>query len=680
MPGQKEAAMEQEHAEKRMRQLEREIEEHNYRYYVLDQPLISDAEYDRLLRELQELEEKYPQLAAADSPTRRVGARPREGFKTIAHPTPMLSLQNAFSDGEVMEFDRRVRKELAESTAIDYVVEPKLDGVSLELVYENGRLTAAATRGDGYSGEEVTENARTIKAIPLKLQPGAPARLVVRGEVIIKKRDFERLNRQAEEEGERTFANPRNAAAGSLRQLDPRVTASRPLTAYFYTLGEPLAEIKSQRELLEFLRRVGLPVNPLWRHCRGVEGVLEAYRKLGERRFSLPYEIDGMVIKVDSFERQRRLGEISRSPRWALAYKFPPVQQQTVVRDILVQVGRTGALTPVALLEPVKLAGAEISRATLHNQDEIERKDVRVGDTVLVQRAGDVIPEVVAVVKEKRPAGARPFRLPEKCPVCGAAVVREADEAVHRCTNVSCPAQLQAGLLHFASRGAMDIDGLGEKLVEQLVAKGLVEDFADLYRLDVDTLASLERMGEKSARNLLQAIERSCDIELERFIYALGIRHVGEHLARTLALRFGSLEKLMSASEEELLQTEGVGPEVARAVKNFFATPQNRRLIERLFEYGVKPRATVATPASAQPLAGKTVVLTGTLASMDRRRAGEFLTRLGARVSGSVSRATDLVVVGANAGSKLARAQQLGVRLMEEVEFLRLLRENHLLP
>jgi len=672
--------MDPKQAEKRMRQLEREIEEHNYRYYVLDDPVISDAEYDRLLRELQELEEKYPQLVVADSPTRRVGARPREGFKTVAHPTPMLSLQNAFSDEEVMEFDRRVRKELEESAVIDYVVEPKLDGVSLELVYEGGELTTAATRGDGYNGEDVTENARTIKAIPLKLRPGAPARLVVRGEVIIKKQDFEKLNRQAEEAGERTFANPRNAAAGSLRQLDPRVTASRPLTAYFYTLGEPLEEIKSQRDLLEFLRRVGLPVNPLWRHCRGAEGVLEAYRQLAEQRFSLPYEIDGMVIKVDSFDRQRRLGEISRSPRWALAYKFPPVQQQTVVRDILVQVGRTGALTPVALLEPVKLAGAEISRATLHNQDEIERKDIRVGDTVLVQRAGDVIPEVVAVVKEKRPAGARPFRLPDKCPVCGAAVAREADEAVHRCTNVSCPAQLQAGLLHFASRGAMDIDGLGEKLVEQLVAKGLVKDFADLYRLDVDTLAGLERMGEKSARNLLQAIERSRDIELERFIYALGIRHVGEHLARTLALRFGSLEKLMSASEEELLQTEGVGPEVARAVKNFFASPQNRQLIERLFEYGVKPRVITAASTSAQPLAGQTVVLTGTLASMDRRRAGEFLTRLGARVSGSVSRATDLVVVGANPGSKLTKAQQLGVRLMEEEEFIRLLRENHLLP
>ncbi|RLB59479.1 MAG: DNA ligase (NAD(+)) LigA [Deltaproteobacteria bacterium] len=671
-------------AARRVERLRREIREHDHRYYVLDDPLVSDAEYDELMRELVELERRFPELDSDDSPSRRVGGRPLDSFASFRHPTPMLSLQNVFGDDEFLEFDARLQRELGGKEEIEYMAEPKLDGVALELVYEEGKLTAAATRGDGLTGELVTENARTIRVIPLRLEtPPAgtvPRRLVVRGEVIIKRRDFERLNARAADRGEKTFANPRNAAAGSLRQLDSRITASRPLSAFFYAAGEPVAEVESQREFLDYLAALGLPVNPLPRLCRGPEQVLEFYRELLARRFELPYEVDGVVIKVNSFALQRRLGEISRSPRWAVAYKLPPVQRTTTVRKIVVQVGRTGQLTPVAELEPVPVGGVEVSRATLHNQDEVERKDVRPGDRVLVQRAGDVIPEVVKVVDADRPGRPPPFRMPESCPVCGARVVHEQGQAAHRCSNVNCPAQLKATLRHFAGRGALDIEGLGEKLIDQLVERGLVRDAADLYRLDRKTLAGLERMGEKSATNLVEALERSKRTSLARFIFALGIRHVGEHVAGLLARAFGGLEALAEADVERLQAIDGIGPEVAESIRVFFGQPENRRLVKRLLAAGIEPRPPEQVAGGKRPLEGQTVVLTGTLSSMDRRTAKELIGRLGGKVSSAVSGKTDLVVAGDRAGSKLDKARRLGVRVIDEVEFLELAGRQPMLP
>ncbi len=660
---------------RRAEALRREIEEHNYRYYVLDAPTIPDAEYDRLVRELESLEQEYPELITPDSPTRRVGAPPLESFAEVRHQVPMLSLANAFSEEEVRDFDRRVRERLGREQ-VEYVAEYKLDGLAVSLRYEEGVLVRGATRGDGYRGEDVTANVRTIPAIPLRLRgKGWPRVLEVRGEVFMTRSGFERLNREQEQKGEKAFANPRNAAAGSLRQLDSRVTASRPLTMYCYGYGvvEGGELPATHYEVLQHFRDWGLRVSDAVRRCPDIEACLAYYREVQGRRDRLDFDIDGMVYKVNSIAWQEQLGYVARAPRWAIAHKFPPEEELTVVEEIEVQVGRTGALTPVAKLRPVRVGGVTVSSATLHNELEVARKDVRVGDTVVVRRAGDVIPEIVRVVPERRPSGTKPFRMPDRCPVCGSEAILPEGEAVRRCTGgLFCPAQKIRAIIHFASRRAMDIEGLGEKLVVQLVGKGLINDVADIYDLTHEQLASLERMGDKSAENLLEAIERSKQTTLARFLYALGIREVGEATAATLASHFGSLEAIMEAEEERLMQVPDIGPVVAAHIAAFFRQQHNREIIDRLLRAGIrwpKPKR----PQGEQPLAGRTFVLTGTLSSMTREEAKERIQALGGRVSGSVSRKTDYVVVGEAPGSKLARARELGVPTLDEQSFLQLL-------
>jgi DNA ligase (NAD+) len=668
--------------------LRREIEEHNYRYYVLDAPTIPDAEYDRLFRELQALEAAHPELVTPDSPTQRVGAAPASAFRQVTHRQPMLSLNNAFSDEEVAAFDRRVREGLGHpADDIEYAAEPKFDGLAVNLTYENGVLVQGATRGDGYTGEDVTANLRTIRSIPLGLAGDTrPALLEVRGEVIMLHRDFERLNQEQRGRGEKEFVNPRNAAAGSLRQLDPRVTASRRLHFFAYGIGacEGCPPWETHDAVMRALAGMRFPVSGERAVVRGLDGLLGYFRHIGALRPRLPFDIDGVVYKVNSLADQERLGYVSRAPRWALAHKFPAEEALTVVEDIIVQVGRTGALTPVAKLRPVFVGGVTVSHATLHNQDEIDRKDVRIGDTVYVRRAGDVIPEIVAVVLEKRPHPPPPrFDILERypvCPVCGSRVVRLPGEAVARCTGgLYCPAQRKQSLLHFASRRAMDIDGLGEKLVDQLVDQGLVKTPVDLYRLDVPTLARLERMGEKSAQKLIAAIDRSRHTTLARFIYALGIRNVGEATARDLAHHFGSLDALMNADEAALMAVPDIGPVVAESIRQFFAEPHNRQVIAGLRRVGVTwPERREASARTA--LTGKTFVLTGTLASMTRDEARERIEAAGGRVSASVSKKTDYVVAGSEPGSKLARARELGVPVLDEAGFLALLGENDTHP
>ncbi len=577
--------------------LRREILHHNRRYYELDAPEISDAEYDALFRRLQELEAAHPAVRSPDSPTERVGAAPATRFAAVRHTVPMLSLANAMSEEEVFEFDARVRRTLRDEGAVAYVAEPKLDGVAVELVYEDGRFVVGSTRGDGTTGEDVTANLRTIRSVPLALKPAAkappvPSRLEVRAEVLLSKAGFRKLNADRAERGEPLFANPRNAAAGSLRQLDSRVTSSRPLEVFCHGVGAATgARFATQWEFLATLRAWGLPVNPENRRCAGVDDALARYRELAEARESLPYEIDGVVLKVDDVALQERLGQVSRSPRWAVAYKFKAQQATTTVLDIVPSVGRLGTVTPIAVLEPVAVGGVTVRNASLHNMDEIVRKDVRVGDTVLLERAGDVIPYVVRVLAEKRKGRPRKFKMPTVCPVsgCGGAVVREEGEAAYRCINAACPAQLKSRIRHFASRNALDIDGLGEKLVDQLVERGLVRDFADLYALDAEQLADLERMAEKSAANIVNGIARSLRPPLDRFLYALGIRHVGEHLAQVLADRFRDVHALLDASEEDLVAVHGVGPEVAASVRQFTTEPHNRAVVERLLAAGVAP-------------------------------------------------------------------------------------------
>lgn len=662
-----------------IRALREEIERANYNYYVLDRPTIPDAEYDRLFRRLQELEQAHPELAAPDSPTQRVGAAPLKAFREVAHRVPMLSLNNAFEPADVEAFDRRIREALGEER-IDYEVEPKFDGLAVSLRYEDGVLAQGSTRGDGTTGEDVTQNLRTVRAIPLRLHGRRPpAVLEVRGEVLMRKADFERLNAEQRARGQREFANPRNAAAGSLRQLDARVTASRRLTFFAYGVGEAeegALPADRQSRVLDFLAGLHVPVPPLRDVVTGVDGLARFYNTVREQRERLPYEVDGVVYKVDRLDWQRQLGFVSRAPRFALAHKFPAQEALTRLVGIDVQVGRTGALTPVARLEPVFVGGVTVTNATLHNQDEIDRKDVRIGDTVIVRRAGDVIPEIVAVVPERRPAHARRFRLPDKCPVCGSDVVRLPGEAVARCTGgLYCPAQRKQALLHFASRRALDIEGLGEKLVDQLVDAGLVKTPADLFGLTLERLAALDRMGEKSAQNLLEALERSTrEATLARFIFALGIRHVGETTARDLAEHFGSLDALMRASRDEILEVRDVGPVVAESVARFFAEPHNRAVIERLRgAYGARWQAPQRRGAEGGgPLAGKTFVLTGTLASMTRDEAKQRIEALGGKVTGSVSGKTDYVVAGADPGSKLDRARELGVSILDEEAFGRL--------
>ncbi len=652
------------------------INYHNIRYYRDDNPEVSDAEYDRLLRRLKELEDKHPELVTPESPTQRVGATPLERFEKSTHLMPMFSLENAMSDDEALEFDDRIRRFLDYKGSIEYVAEPKIDGLAINLYYEAGRLVHGATRGDGLVGEDVTQNLRTIRTLPVQLlDKNPPARLEVRGEVYMRLKEFERMNQAREKAGEQIFANPRNAAAGSVRQLDPKVTASRPLDLFCYQLGmlEGPRE-KTHMDMLSKIKNWGFPVNYMIKLCKDIKAAVEFHHEILKERDSLDYEVDGTVLKVNSVEIQAALGEKSRSPRWALALKFPARQETTKVRNIIVQVGRTGALTPVAELEPVEISGVIVKRATLHNQDEIDRKDVRIKDTVLVQRAGDVIPEVVKVITEKRPHGTKPFHLPERCPVCGSKVVRPEREVVTRCINLNCPAQIKESIKHFVSRNAMDIDGLGEKIVEQIYEEKLVRSISDIYKLKKDKLVPLERMAEKSAGNLIQAIEASKKTTLPRFLYALGIRHVGEHMARVLANTFGELDSLRNASEDELLELDEVGPEIARSVIQFFQNKENKNLIQKLVDMGLEIKR--EKPREGSALSGKTFVLTGALESMTRDQAKAEIVRAGARVASSVSKKTEFVVAGKEPGSKLAKAKELGVKIINEAEFKRMLHRD----
>jgi DNA ligase (NAD+) len=656
--------------------LRRDIRHHNHRYYVLDDPEISDAEWDRLLLRLRALEAAHPELVTPDSPTQRVGAAPAEEFAEIRHRLPMLSLDNAFSDEDVVGFDRRARERLGRETQFEYSAEPKLDGLAIAVTYENGVLVRAATRGDGTTGEDVTANVRTIASLPLRLSGDAPPLLEARGEVFMPIAGFERMNAEAARRGDKVFVNPRNAAAGSLRQLDPRITASRPLDLFFYALGvvEGARLPKRHSEVLQRLRHWGLRVCPEARVVSGVSGCLDYYANIGARRAQLPYQIDGVVYKIDDLDAQRELGFVSRAPRWAVAHKFPADEALTVLKDVEFQVGRTGALTPVARLEPVFVGGVTVSNATLHNMDEIVRKDVHVGDTVVVRRAGDVIPEVARVLPERRPVGARVPQMPMQCPVCGSSVERDVDAAVARCTGgYRCSAQRKERLRHFASRRALDIEGLGEKLVDQLVEAALVEWPSDLFGLSAERLAALERMGQKSAENLIGSIERSKETSLARFLYALGIREVGEATAAALARHFGDVDALASADLERVQQVPDVGPVVAARVVEFFADPDNRREIERLRTMGVH-WASAAPSSGEQPFAGLTFVITGSLESMGRDEAEDALRALGAKAVGSVSRKTSYLIAGAEAGSKLRKAEELGVPVLDEQALLAMLK------
>lgn len=661
--------------EKQAAELRRLLHRYNYAYYVLDEPEVSDAEYDRLFRELMELEAAYPELVVDDSPTRRVGVTPLDKFESVSHTVPMLSLENAFEEEEVLAFDERVKRFLKTDELLLYTAEPKMDGVAVELVYEDGVLRDASTRGDGFAGERVTANIRTIKTVPLVLLKGTdrpvPYRLEVRGEVFIAIEDFKALNKERIDRGEAPFANPRNAAAGSLRQLDSGITAGRPLDIFCYGVGTVSdVRLASHWEMLQLLTTFGLKVNPDIRPRAVIEDVLDYYKELLERRHRFPYEMDGMVIKVDDFDLQKRLGEKSRSPRWALAYKFPATQETTRVVYIDVQVGRTGALTPVAHLAPVSVGGVTVSRATLHNEDEIEKKDIRIGDMVLVQRAGDVIPEVVKVITSDRAGDERPFLMPAHCPVCGSEVLRLEGEAATRCINANCPAQVKGRIQHFASKGAFDIDGLGEKLVGQMVDKGLIRSYADLFALKEDEVAGLERMGEKSARNLMAAIQGSKKISLSRFVYALGIRHVGEHIANVLARKFGTLDAILSATKTELEAVHEVGPQVSESVRAFFDNAENRNNVERIIALGVEIET---QRQSAAALRGKTFVLTGTLEGMTRDEAKARIEACGGKVSSAVSNKTSYVVAGDNPGSKLDKAKRLGVMILDEKDFVKML-------
>jgi DNA ligase (NAD+) len=657
---------------KRVEKLREEIEYHNYRYYALDQPEITDAEYDRLMRELQGLEEQHPELRSPNSPTQRVGTPPLESFEVVRHSIPMLSLANAFSESEARDFDKRVKKFLGSTDEIDYVAEPKLDGLAVELVYERGQFIVGSTRGDGINGENITRNLRTVRTIPLQLiQKGdsVPERLEARGEVIMELKKFRAFNQKREAEGEPVFANPRNAAAGSVRQLDSKITAGRPLDIYCYGLGEVRGwTFQSQWEVLQTLPKWGLRANPHIRKCRGIDEVLRYYHEMTEKREKLPYEIDGIVIKVDRFDLQAALGEISRSPRWALAFKFQPKQESTKILDIVVQVGRTGALTPVAVMEPVKVGGVEVSRATLHNQDEIDKKDVRIGDTVIIQRAGDVIPEVVQVIESKRTGEEKKFKMPPECPICGAEVERE--EVIYRCIGLDCPAQLKGRIKHFASKRAMDIDGLGVKLIDQLVNKGLVKDVADLYYIKKEELIALERMADKSAQNIIDAIEGSKERPFSKFLFALGIRHVGQHISEILARRYPRLDDFFHLSDEDLQQVEEVGPEVAASVIHFFMDKKNKESIERLKQAGVK--GIESQVKGREKLAGKVFVFTGALRSCGRDEARNRVESLGATTASGVSKKVDFVVAGEDPGSKIDKARELGIKILTEDEFKKL--------
>lgn len=657
-------------------ELRKLINYHNYCYYVLDQPEISDAEYDELMRQLIALEEAHPELVTFDSPTQRIGAPPSDAFKPVRHYTRMFSLADAFDFEELQAFFDRVKRSLG-TNQIDYVCELKIDGTAVSLLYEKGVYTRGATRGDGEVGEDITANIKTIKTVPLKLLIEPPPELIeVRGEAYLSKEEFERINRERGEKGEPLFANPRNAAAGSLRQLDPEVTARRHLEVIAHSLGVFQGVFwKTHWEALEYLRKAGFRTTPRAHHATSESAVIKFCQEWQENRHTVPFEVDGVVIKVNSLELQESLGATSKSPRWAVAFKFPPEQKTTQVLDIEVSVGRTGTLTPVAILDPVQVAGSTISRATLHNEDEVKRKDVRIGDWVVIQKAGDVIPEVVSVVQSKRTGQEAIFKMPKRCPICGSEVIRPEGEAVTRCTGgISCPAQVFEHILHWGKRSAMDIDGLGPEVVKDLLNKELIKDAADLYYLKIDDLLKVEHFAEKAAENLYQAIQASKNRSFPRLLFALGIRHVGTHIANVLAKQFGSLEKLMEVSEEELVAITEVGPKIAESVVTFFRQPHNLEVIEKLKEAGVKMEKTVEK--EPQRLAGLTFVLTGALGGLTREEAKEKIEKLGGRVTSSVSRKTSYVVVGKEPGSKSQKAKELGVKVLDEAAFLDMLKKG----
>lgn len=657
------------------------LNQHNYRYYVLDEPSVPDAEYDRLLRQLQKLEQQHPELISADSPTQRVGAKPLTAFGEVSHEVRMLSLDNAFNEDDMRDFERRIKSRLKDDAELEFVCEPKLDGIAVSLLYEDGLFVRGATRGDGQTGENITSNLRTVPSIPLKLMgSGWPQRLEVRGEVYMPKAGFEAFNEQALAKGEKPFVNPRNAAAGSLRQLDSKITASRPLEMCCYSVGVVDGESAGNElpgkhsEVLQQLNRWGFRINDQMQVVQGIENCIAYYQDLQTRRDSLHYEIDGIVFKLNALRLQEQVGFVSRAPRWAIAYKFPAQEEMTRLLDVEFQVGRTGAVTPVARLEPVFVGGVTVSNATLHNGDEIKRLGVRCGDTVVVRRAGDVIPQIVQVVAEKRPVNSHEILFPASCPVCDSDVIRTEGEAVARCTGgLYCPAQRKEAIKHFASRKAFDIEGLGDKLVDMLVERQLISSVADLFHLEHAALSALERMGEKSAQNLLDALQKSKKTTLPRFIYALGIREVGEATAANLANHFGELDALMKASKEELLAVDDVGPIVASHIALFFQQPHNLEIIEALLAEGVQWPAIEKKAPEQLPLAGQTWVLTGTLEALTRDEAKSRLVALGAKVSGSVSAKTHCVVAGASAGSKLTKAEALGIEVRNEIELLTLL-------
>lgn len=652
-------------------ELRTQLRYHAHRYYVLDAPEISDTEYDVLFDRLVKLEEQFPDLIAPDSPTQKIGAEPAGEFGQVRHHVPMMSLQKVTSEPEFLEFHKRVLKLLA-GTEPTYVIEPKLDGLAVELTYEAGVLRLGSTRGNGTIGEDVTANLRTVRSIPLRLMGNSPALLDVRGEVVLGRREFEKLNRERLAAGEEPMANPRNGAAGSLRQLDPKVTASRPLVFFAYSIGRfEGTGPDSQASTLEFLRLAGFRVHPLARKCGTLEEVITSHEAIGVARESLDEETDGTVIKVNEYDLQEQLGVVSHHPRWAVAWKFPPQEETTVIEDIVLQVGRTGIISPVAVLVPVRVGGVEVRRASLHNEDDVTRKDIRPGDKVIVRRAGDVIPEVVKVVPGGRTPRAEPFRFPESCPVCGAATVRGAGSAFHFCTNLGCPAQIKERLTHFASKAGVDIEGMGSRYIEELVDKGIIQDVADIYFLDKTKLHQMDRMGARLAEKLLGAIDRTRHPDLPHLIAALGIHGVGEHVAQVLATAFGSIQRLASASVEELQTTREIGPIVAASICQFFSLPQTRELLAKLQRGGVEFPTYQAALAGPQIFAGKVFVLTGTLASMSRDEAKSKIESLGGRVTGSVSRKTDVVVAGTDAGSKLDQAGELGITVWEEEEFLR---------
>ncbi len=656
----------------KIEELKKEIDYHNYRYYVLDDPEISDAEYDRLYRELTRLETENPELITPDSPTRRIGAPPLESFNTIDHSIPMLSLDNALNENEIREFDRRVKRLLPEEKIIDYICELKLDGVAIELVYENGLLISGSTRGDGITGEDVTHNTKTIKSIPLLLRgDNTRGRIEIRGEVIMVHSDFEQLNEKRLKHDEPAFANPRNAAAGSLRQLDSAITAKRPLVFFPYGVGEfsNQSGIATQSDYIDKFKAFGFKVNPHTVHCHGIDQVIEQHHVALDLREKLDYEIDGLVVKVNRLDLQSILGIKSKSPRWAIAYKFPPRQETTQILEIVAQVGRTGTLTPVANLKPVKVGGVVVSRVTLHNQDEIDRKDIRINDWVVIERAGDVIPKVVKVIKSRRHGGELEYSLPQKCPVCNSDTFKPEDEVARRCINLACPAQVKERILHFAAKPAMDIDGLGDRLVDQLVDKHLIETVADLYKLSVSQLQKLERMGQKSAENIINAINNSRQRSLDRLVYALGIRFVGEHVARILTQHYTRLNQLKEASSDELMAIPEIGPNVAKSVVSFFQNLQNLQIIKELEEQGLNIKAEQTDKSTV--LDNKVFVFTGALTSVSRSEARRLVENAGGRAASSVSKNTDYVVIGDNPGSKADKARELGVTIISEEEFLK---------